>query len=280
VLSYRHAFHAGNFADVLKHIVLTRILAHLAAKPKPFCCIDTHAGAGQYDLTSAPALKNREFDNGIGRLWHRTDLPPVVAQYREVVSRLNGSGELRRYPGSPWLERMWLRPRDRLILFELHPTEFVALEGFAARDSRISIAKEDGFAACIGLLPPAERRGLVMIDPSYEIKTDYRQAIDTLIQAHRRFSTGIYAVWYPVIDRRRANTLERAVQNSGIRRIQLFELGIRPDAEGSGLTASGMIVVNPPWTLWPEMQEALPWLARTLGQHDTGFYRSYELAGE
>ena len=175
---------------------------------------------------------------------------------------------------------MWLRRRDRLTLFELHPTDFHALETFAGRDSRISVAREDGFDACVGVLPPAERRGLVMIDPSYEIKTDYRRVVDTLVQAHRRFQTGVHAVWYPVIDRRRANTLERAVENTGIRRVHLFELGARPDATGTGMTASGMIVVNPPWTLRQEMAEALPWLARTLGQHDAGFYRSYELAGE
>jgi 23S rRNA (adenine2030-N6)-methyltransferase len=281
MLSYRHAFHAGNFADVLKHVVLIRILAHLASKPKPFCCIDTHAGSGQYDLSGLYALKNREFDAGIGRLWERRDLPDIVADYVAAVRALNGGADLRRYPGSPFLERMWLRRDDRLLLFELHTSEFAALERFADRDSRIEVANKDGFAACPGLLPPPERRGLVLIDPSYEIKTDYRRAADTLARAYRRFPTGVYALWYPVVERRRANALERTIQGAGIPRVQLFELGVCADAARSGMTASGVIVVNPPWTLMGEMREVLPYLAEVLaGEGGQGFYRSYDIAGE
>jgi 23S rRNA (adenine2030-N6)-methyltransferase len=280
MLAYRHAFHAGNFADVLKHLVLLRILAHLASKPKPFCCIDTHAGSGQYDLTGLYALKNREFDGGIGRLWRRDDLPGVVADYVAAVRTLNGRGELRRYPGSPYLERMWLRAHDRLVLFELHGSEVAELERFADRDSRVEVVRQDGFAGCIGLLPPRERRGLVLIDPSYEIKTDYRRAVETLARAYRRFPTGVFALWYPVVERRRVNTLERAIQHTGIRRIQLFELGVCADAEGAGMTGSGMVVVNPPWTLASEMNAVLPWLVRVLGRDESAFHRGYELAGE
>lgn len=279
MLSYRHGFHAGNFADVLKHLVLTRILAHLVSKPKPFCCIDTHAGAGVYALDSPYALKNREFARGIGLLWERRDLPEAVASYVSLVKGLNGGGELRRYPGSPFFERLWLRTHDRLFLYELHPADAAALQAFAGDDGRIKVARQDGFGACIALLPPRERRGLIVMDPSYELKSDYGQAARTLAEAHRRFSTGVYALWYPVIERRRVHALERAVRASGIAGAQLFELGVRPDGEGAGMTASGLIVVNAPWTLAAEMEEALPWLARVLGE-GRGHYRMYRLSEE
>lgn len=279
MLSYRHAFHAGNFADVLKHLVIDRILAHLVAKPKPFFCLDTHAGAGVYDLTDRHASKNREYERGIGLLWNRTDLPEPVAAYVDAVRRLNSSGELRRYPGSPFFERIWLRHGDRLQLFELHPADAAALVQFAGEDGRIEVKREDGFAACVALLPPRERRGLIVMDPSYEIKTDYRRATETLQRAWRRFSTGTYALWYPVIERRRVNAMETALRASGIPRIHLFELGVKRDDAG-GMTGSGMIVVNPPWTLESSMAEALPWLADVLGVDGEGYYRHYRLSGE
>ncbi len=277
MLSYRHGYHAGNFADVLKHLVLTRILAHMVSKPKPFCCIDTHAGAGVYALESRHAQKNREFDRGVGLLWQRDDAPDVVAAYLAVVRMLNGSGELRRYPGSPFFERLWLRTQDRLLLHELHPADFEALAGFAGDDGRIRVKREDGFEACVALLPPPERRGVIVIDPSYELKTDYRLAVKTLSRAYRRFSTGVYALWYPVIERPRVHALEHALRVSGIENAHLFELGVRPDGIGAGMTASGMIVVNGPWTLEAEMRVALPWLARVLGEDGGGYFRMYPL---
>lgn len=287
MLSYRHGFHAGNFADVLKHLVIDRILAHLVAKPKPFCCVDTHAGAGIYELSSPHARKNREYEGGIGRLWERTDLPAPVAAYVAAVRRLNASGELRRYPGSPFFERLWLRHGDRLLLHELHPADVAALLAFAGDDHRIRVTREDGFTACVAALPPRERRGLIVIDPSYEIKTDYRVAVRTLQRAWRRFPTGVYALWYPVIDRRRVQGMEAALGGSGIPRIELFELGVRRDSAGTGtdtgtggLTGSGMLVINPPWTLEAEMAEALPYLAQTLGIDGEGYYRHYRLSGE
>lgn len=277
MLSYRHGFHAGNFADVLKHFVLNRILAHLVSKPKPFCCIDTHAGAGVYDLGAPYAQKNREFERGIGLLWDRSDLPPPLAAYVDVVRGLNGKGGLRRYPGSPFFERLWLRQEDRLMLYELHPADAHALAGFAGDDGRIRVERRDGFKACIALLPPRERRGLIVMDPSYELKSDYREVVQTLTQAWRRFPTGVYALWYPVIERRRVNTLERALQASGIERVQLFELGVRPEGEGAGMSGSGMVVINAPYTLAGEMAETLPWLARVLGQEGGGYHRMYGL---
>jgi 23S rRNA (adenine2030-N6)-methyltransferase len=279
MLSYRHAFHAGNFADVLKHLVIDRILAHLVAKPKPFFCLDTHAGAGVYELASPQARKNREYERGIGLLWERTDLPEPVAAYMAAVRRLNANGELRRYPGSPFFERLWLRHGDRLMLYELHPADAAALLAFAGDDHRIRVKREDGFAGCVAELPPRERRGLIVMDPSYEIKTDYRLATQTLQRAWRRFPTGTFALWYPVIERRRVNTMETVLRASGIPRIHLFELGVKRDDAG-GMTGSGMVVVNPPWTLESSMAEALPWLADVLGVDREGYHRHYQLSGE
>ena len=285
MLSYRHIYHAGNFADVLKHLVLAQVLRHLIAKDKPLCYLDTHAGSGSYSLQSVAALQNREFDSGIGRLWERTDLPAPVAGYVELVREANPGGALQQYPGSPWFARHLLRQQDRLLLCELHSDDFMRLRRHCEGDRRVRISEADGFRELLALLPPPERRGLVLIDPPYEIKTDYQTVVDTLIGAHRRFATGVYAIWYPVVERERVRLLERKVKASGIRHVQLFELSVKPDSMGHGMTGSGMLVVNPPWTLAADMGSALPYLAEVLGDRDgsgrpIGGYRSETLAGE
>jgi 23S rRNA (adenine2030-N6)-methyltransferase len=280
MLSYRHSFHAGNFADVLKHIILIHSLDYLRKKDKPFCCIDTHAGPGKYELDSEYALKNREFDTGIGKLWRRNGLPDCVARYVSLIKGFNGPDKLTRYPGSPLIAKQLLRDKDRLCLFELHNTEIKSLSALADKDKRINVFHADGLKASIKLLPPFERRGLVLIDPSYELKSDYPQVVETLIAMHKRFATGTYALWYPVVDRKRNQELERAIQASGIRNMQLFELGIRADSDEHGMTASGMIVINPPWTLTAEMTQVLPWLADVLGNDGQGLYRIQTLAAE
>jgi len=280
MLSYRHSFHAGNFADVLKHIVLIQCLESLSKKDKPFCCIDTHSGPGKYELDGDYALKNKEFDNGITKLWQRTDLPEAVAQYVSLIKRFNSTDKLTRYPGSPLITKQLLRDKDRLCLFELHTTEIKLLSAEANKDKRISVFHADGLTGGSKLLPPAERRGLVLIDPSYEMKTDYQQVVESLIAMHKRFATGTYALWYPVIERRRNQKLELAIKASGIKNVQLFELGIRADSDEHGMTASGMIVINPPWTLAAEMKQVLPWLADVLGNNGEGFYRIQTLVAE
>jgi 23S rRNA (adenine2030-N6)-methyltransferase len=280
MLSYRHSFHAGNFADVLKHIILIHSLDYLRKKDKPFCCIDTHAGPGKYELDSDYALKNREFDNGIAKLWRRNDLPECVARYVSLIKGFNGPDKLTRYPGSPLIAKQLLRDKDRLCLFELHNTEIKLLSAVAAKDKRINVFHADGLKASLKLLPPFERRGLVLIDPSYEIKSDYRQVVETLIAMHKRFAIGTYALWYPVVDRKRNQELEQAIQASGIRNVHLFELGIHADSKELGMTASGMIVINPPWTLVAEMTQVLPWLADILGTDGGGLYRIETLVEE
>lgn len=264
MLSYSHGYHAGNFADVLKHLILVRLLRYLTGKERPLCYFETHAGAGCYPLTSPQALQNREFDRGIGRLWSRAELPDAVADYVDLVRECNGNDRLHRYPGSPWFAARLLRPTDRLILHERHPAEVALLRGMCARDSRARIIAGDGCSGLIPLLPPRERRGLILFDPSYEIKADYTLVAATLVRAHRRFTGGTYALWYPVVDRQRIHKLERALKASGIANIQLYELCIKPDTTGPGMTGSGMVVVNPTWTLASEMQAALPWLANQL----------------
>jgi 23S rRNA (adenine2030-N6)-methyltransferase len=280
MLSYRHSFHAGNFADVLKHIILIHSLDYLRKKDKPFCCIDTHAGPGKYELDSDYALKNREFDNGIAKLWRRNDLPECVARYVSLIKGFNGPDKLTRYPGSPLIAKQLLRDKDRLCLFELHNTEIKVLSAVAAKDKRINVFHADGLKASLKLLPPFERRGLVLIDPSYEIKSDYRQVVETLIAMHKRFAIGTYALWYPVVDRKRNQELEQAIQASGIRNVHLFELGIHADSKEHGMTASGMIVINPPWTLVAEMTLVLPWLADILATDGGGLYRIEALVEE
>lgn len=278
MLSYRHAFHAGNFADVLKHIVVVDILAHLVKKAKPFAYIDTHAGAGLYDLHSGQAKMLGEHADGIGKLTAKEF--PELAAYFDVIRACNKPGKLDFYPGSPLIARHYLRPHDRAWLYELHPYEFRALGNNMGNNRAIKIFCEDGINALASLLPPTSRRGLVLIDPSYEMKSDYEQVFIAVEKACKKFATGIYAVWYPVVDRSRIDLLEKRFIASGIKNIQQFELGVAPDTHARGMTAAGMFVVNPPWTLFERMSAVLPRLARTLGHTGEAFYKCNVLTGE
>lgn len=280
MLSYRHSFHAGNFADVLKHTVATSIMTYLLKKDKPLCYLDTHAGCGAYSLSSNEAMKTNEFSNGIMPLWGRRDLPAPVAAYLEQVIEFNNQSKLTHYPGSPSIALQMLRDSDRLFLFELHPNEFTDMCNNFAGDRQIKMEKSDGLKGLIAKMPPKERRGFILIDPSYEIKTEYQQVVATLIQAYKRFSTGTYALWYPVVNRHVTNKMERELINSGIKNIQLFELAISEDSLEKGMTASGMIVINPPWTLRKEMQASLPFLVKTLAPEGQGSYRIETLVAE
>ncbi len=280
MLSYRHSFHVGNFADVLKHIILIQLLEYFGKKDKPFCCIDTHAGAGDYALDSGYALKNSEFENGIGKLWQRNDSPDAVASYVQLIKRANSNGKMTHYLGSPLIAQQLLRNQDRLFLYELHSTDVELLTTAIGRDKQVKVFHTDGLKNALSLLPPQERRGLVLIDPSYELKTDYIDVPNALCAMHKRFATGTYALWYPVVDRRRNQALERALQTSGIKNVQLFELGIAADSDEHGMTASGLIIVNPPWTLTAQMQTVLPWLVDVLSNNGAGFYRIQTLVEE
>jgi 23S rRNA (adenine2030-N6)-methyltransferase len=267
MLSYRHAFHAGNHADVLKHLIVVQVLRYMAQKDKPFWYIDTHAGAGAYALDSAQATKNAEFDTGIGPLWGRKDLPAAVNALVEEVRAMNPDGALRFYPGSPYLAWRELREHDRLRLFELHPTEIDVLrENFRDAGRRAMLYAGDGFMGIRSLLPPAPRRAVVLIDPSYEDKKDYARTIETLNESLKRFATGTYAVWYPQVQRpesqRFAEQLKRVLPTNWLH----ASLTVRtPSADGFGLHGSGMFVINPPYTLVSDLKDTMPYLVKHLG---------------
>jgi 23S rRNA (adenine2030-N6)-methyltransferase len=260
MLSYRHAFHAGSPADVLKHAVLAFVLGVAARKRGPLYVLDTHAGAGSYDLASAPAEKTGEARTGVLRLWETPGPWPALLEPYATV--LEGA---ERYPGSPLIAAAMLRPGDRLDLVELHTTDHAALAEMFGGMEGVRVARDDGLAAMRHLLPPRERRGIVLIDPSYEIKTEFDEVVDAIADAHRRFPTGTYILWYPVIERPRTTALLDALRATGIRAQYRMELGLTPDTEGRGMTGSGLVVVNPPFVLPDATARGLPWLAERLG---------------
>ena len=281
MLSYRHAFHAGNHADVLKHSVLMLVLEYIIQKDKPFLYVDTHAGAGCYDLRSGWARKNCEYAEGVERVWpllDAADCPSGLQAYLSALKKLNPHGELHEYPGSPWLAQSILRTQDKARLFELHPNEYKNLQTLFAHDKQIRVEQTDGFQALNALLPPAERRAVVLIDPPYEVKTDYQTLIESLKIAYKKFSTGVYLIWYPVLDRKVVNRLERNLIDSGIRNVLLAELCIREDVEDVGMTGSGMIIINPPWQLNAVLKDLMPQLVRMLSA--SGSFRLQQLVTE
>lgn len=284
MLSYRHAFHAGNHADVLKHFVVTQLIQHLCQKDAPFWYIDTHAGAGRYALDSGYASKLMEYRDGIGRLWQRDDLPAPLAAYVALVRRMNPDGELRNYPGSPWIAHALLREQDRLKLFELHSSDSQLLDQqFRSAGRRVQVQPVDGYGGLKALLPPAPRRALVLIDPAYEDKQEYRKVVEVLQDALRRFATGTYALWYPQLARHEARQLPEKLKALPLRNWLHVSLSIASADGGAtgtsattgtpGMTGSGMFIINPPWTLAATLEEVMPCLVALLGQDATAGYR-------
>jgi len=268
MLSYRHAFHAGNHADILKHSVLVQLLAYLTQKDKPLWFVDTHAGAAAYSLDEGYAIKNAEYETGIGRLWARADLPQPVADYVAQVRAFNPDGQLRRYPGSPQLALQLLRKQDRLRMFELHSTESKLLQQYFRDDGpRAIVHAGDGFAGLQAVLPPPSRRALVLIDPSYEDKGDYRRVLTALRDAQKRFAAGVYAVWYPQVQRREARQFPEQLKQLQDKNWLHVTLTVKkPVSGGYGLHGSGMFILNPPWLLPKALDLAMPYLARVLAQ--------------
>jgi 23S rRNA (adenine2030-N6)-methyltransferase len=275
VLSYRHGFHAGNHADVLKHVALVALLRLLTQKEKPVMVVDTHAGAGMYSLEQGFAVRNAEFRNGIGRLWDRDGLPAPVADYREQVRAVNADGVLRQYPGSPRIALGVLRPHDRLRLFELHGNEAKNLaQQFAQDGRRVAVTAGDGYAGLKAVLPPPSRRGLALIDPSYELVSDYRAVATAVREGLHRFATGTFAVWYPLLQRHDAGELPgRLRRAAGADWVDIALQVKAPAPEGLGLHGSGMFIVNPPWKFSETMREIMPWLTRVLAQDATATFR-------
>ena len=275
MFSYRHGFHAGNHGDVLKHIVLVQLLAYLTAKETPLWFVDTHAGAGLYSLESVFAQKKGEFKDGIGRLWGKPGLPSSLSDYLLQLKKANPDGELRNYPGSPQIALQMLRSQDHLQLFELHTTESKVLQKFFAKAGRrVSVQATDGFAGLKAVLPPASRRGLVLVDPSYEDKDDYRKVVAAMREALPRFPTGVYAVWYPLVQRQDAQDLPSQLKQLAQGDWLQVSLTVRaPAKDGPGLHGSGMFLFNPPWNLEAKLQEAMPVLVKLLKQDSKATFK-------
>ncbi|MGF1626426.1 MAG: 23S rRNA (adenine(2030)-N(6))-methyltransferase RlmJ [Alphaproteobacteria bacterium] len=277
-MNYRHVYHAGSFSDVFKHVVLLHLIEHLLQKDKPVFLLDTHAGSGRADLAGEAAMKTGEGAAGIGRLWD-ADLPPGLLQrYRTLIARFNPDG-LRFYPGSPLILQAMLRPGDRLVANELHPEDAASLAANLGRDRQVRVEQDDGYRLLKALLPPPERRGLALVDPPFEQRDEFDLMTRGLRDAHQRWATGIYAMWYPIKDVAAIAAWHRALAALGIARIAAVELLLWPPVNPERLNGCGLVVVNPPWTLAAALEAAMPTLIEVLTRR-LGSYRLSEIAGE
>jgi 23S rRNA (adenine2030-N6)-methyltransferase len=273
-MNYRHAFHAGGFADVFKHAVLCRILQYLHGKPAAFRVIDTHAGEGLYDLTSGEARRGGEWHNGIEKLLAASlpqECATLLKPYLDVIAGLNRSGNLLVYPGSPAAIRSYLRPQDRLTACELQPQAAAVLSRHFQGDKRIKVLAIDGWKALTAYVPAPERRGLALVDPPFEQESDFHHLVEALKMAHGKWATGIYVLWYPIKDRAAPDALAKRLRRAGIAKILRAELIVSPLSDHRRLNGSGLIIVNPPWLLKNELAVMLPVLAQILGQAKSRF---------
>ncbi|WFP75174.1 23S rRNA (adenine(2030)-N(6))-methyltransferase RlmJ [Mesorhizobium sp. WSM4906] len=282
-MNYRHAYHAGNFADVVKHAVLSRLVEYLKQKDKAFRVIDTHAGIGRYDLASVEAGKTGEWQGGIGRLFGHALEPRAAAllqPYLDAVRAENPDGGLRRYPGSPLVVRRLLRSQDRLTAIELHPDDAARLKAVFAGDFQTRVIELDGWLALGAHLPPKEKRGLVLVDPPFEEEGEFPRLVENLRRAHRRWPGGIYALWYPIKDRKAVAAFRAALRETGIPKLLDIGFEIRPASNEPSLDGSGMVVVNPPFTLEGELRVLLPALHGALAVEQPARWTIEWLAGE
>ncbi len=277
-MNYRHIYHAGNFADVFKHIVLMLALDYLKKKDKPFFALDTHAGIGLYDLTSAEATKTYEAAAGIGRLWQEQGLPEPVRRYVALVRRFNRR-DLTAYPGSPLIIREMLRKGDRLTVNELHPDDSWTLRKTVGDDARVRVESMDGYIALKGAVPPIVRRGLVLIDPPFEVRNEFDLMTEGLKQAYKRWATGIYMLWYPIKDPAAIQAFHESVAATGIPDSRAFDFYLHPVADPAVLNGCGLVIVNAPWTLAEEMQGLMPALIERLTDGQ-GEFRVTEITPE
>ena len=270
MLSYRHSYHAGNHADVLKHTVLIHCLDYLNSKDKPYAVVDTHAGAGIYSLEAEHAERTGEYKNGVGRLWNRKDVPSALAPYLAAIRELNLGEKLRRYPGSPWLISHLARDNDRLRFCEMHSTDAALLRReFKGKAPRVLVEQHDGFETLKAALPPHSRRGLVLIDPSYEMQNDYTRVVAAVKDALKRFATGTILVWHPCIAALDATTLPDRLKKAGANNWLHAQLKVAaPAPQGRGMHGSGMFIINPPWTLEAKLREVLPYLTKILAMDE------------
>ena len=270
MLSYRHHFHAGNYADVFKHALLARLLIALGAKDKPYFYLDTHAGIGRYDLAHEWAWKTREFETGIGKLWDRKDIPEALAPYMDAVRSQNPKGRLRYYPGSPLFALKLRRPGDRILLTELNKTDYAELDALVGHQRHVGVRQMDGYEALQASLPPKERRGLVLLDSSFDRAGEFRRIVKALKSAYQLWPTGMYAIWYPIMEPAAMRGFARDIGNAGIRKILRLELQVRAPEPGAPVPGCGMLVVNPPWKFEAEAKSLLGWIGHALSVEDAG----------
>lgn len=282
LLSYRHAFHAGNFADVLKHAVLTNVLEYMTRKDKGYTYIDTHSGAGMYKLMEEYAQKTGEYKQGIAKLIDNEDVPDALSEYIELIKSCNKKSEsetannskstvLEIYPGSPGVAKEFSRRQDSAHLFELHSTDINHLEQFCERWNKSHVKQSDGYEGLLSLVPPPSRRGIVLIDPPYELKEDYPKAVKTIISAYKKFATGTYILWYPVVKRDLVEQMKTNFTLSNVKNVLQVELCLQADTEEYGMTGTGLFIVNPPWLLTQQLEEILPYLKDKLGNNQTSY---------
>ena len=285
-MNYRHHFHAGNFADVMKHVLLLQILARLNQKDKPYRYIDTHGGAGKYDLSTSEAQKSGEFLNGIHRLVKLDDsikrnAPEGVQQYLKIVEKMREGSGKGAYPGSPWFALEGMREIDKATIFEMQRDVFQQLY-YNVRDKRAGFHERDAYEGLFGVIPPKEKRGLVMIDPPYEVeRKDFPQLVDLIATAYKKWPTGVFAIWYPIKDRAMIDRFEKKMIKTGIRRQLICEVCVWPDDTPVGLNGCGLLVINPPWKFSEDADEALQWLFPHLRMSENGGHAAVRwLVGE
>ena len=285
-MNYRHHFHAGNFADVMKHVLLLQIFARLNQKDKPYRYIDTHGGAGKYDLSTSEAQKSGEFLNGIHRLVKLDDsikrnAPEGVQQYLKIVEKMREGSGKGAYPGSPWFALEGMREIDKATIFEMQRDVFQQLY-YNVRDKRAGLHERDAYEGLFGVIPPKEKRGLVMIDPPYEVeRKDFPQLVDLIATAYKKWPTGVFAIWYPIKDRAMIDRFEKKMIKTGIRRQLICEVCVWPDDTPVGLNGCGLLVINPPWKFSQDADEALQWLFPHLRMSENGGHAAVRwLVGE
>ena len=280
-MNYRHSYHAGSFTDVFKHAILVSLIQSLLQKSTPFCYLDTHAGAGYYDLFAETTQKNKEFESGIAKVFYEKG-PPAFKHYLRCIQKINArfSGSalssLRYYPGSPSIMRYFLRSHDRMILTELHPQEYQILKKDFAGTKQASVHLLDGYQGLKAFLPPKERRGLILIDPPYERPNEFAHIISMLPMALKRFSSGIYAIWYPIKTRSEIDVFHHALKETVKQPVLIAELSIHPE-NSALLNGSGMAIINPPWQIEQQILEYLPWLWKMLSVQGQGRYQVSQL---
>ena len=276
-MNYRHVYHAGNFADVIKHAAVALILDYLQKKDAGLMVLDAHAGVGQYDLSGVEAQKTGEWQDGVGKIWGLDGIPDPLLPWLKVVRQMNPDGQLLAYPGSPMLARHRMRPQDRMVLVEKHPQDYLALTSLFHGDRQVQVHQTDAYAQIKASLPPPERRGLVLIDPPFEEKDEHQRVLRGLAQALKRWPTGCYVLWYPI---KASGVID--VFLDGLRALApppglVVELMLRPGDDPYRLNGSGLVVLNPPWVLQTELTEILPFLVQNLAPGQ-GYYNLRQLA--